>query len=158
MKHLALGALTVLALSLSLGACGGGGGSSSTEQEGPTISRLAFIKKAAAICQQHSGVLRSQLAKYLENAPASKSEAALYEELKTEAFVPEVEKELEDLQALPKPDGSEAEAAAMLEEMEAGIANLKTAKFQTITDFSPSMDEYDEAAKDLEIEACSFSG
>lgn len=147
--------LGLLALSISLAACGGG---SSTADNGSTVAKAAFIKQATEVCERHAGALRGQLAQHLESAPAATSEAALYEEIKEQAFVPEVEKELKDLQAVPLPKGGEAEAKKMLQELETGIENLRNQQFRSITDFSPAMDKFDEAAKELGLAPCSFSG
>jgi hypothetical protein len=106
---LLLGALTLL-----LG-CGGSGDSTST-----SLTKPQFIKQAKAICEKAEREQLELATQYLKKHPGAEEE-----EMIIPAGVPPLQKQAEQLTALPAPAGDEAKVDAFLAAFEEGIKDME---------------------------------
>jgi hypothetical protein len=101
---------------LAAAGCGGDDGG------GPTVSKQDFVKRSEAICVKSQTALAVQLTKDFGHAKISQSE--LVDFTKTTA-IPNIERQLEQLRALPQPDEGSATLERYYAESERGIEQLK---------------------------------
>ena len=109
----------MLALPLLVAGCGGGSDDSS---DGPTISKVAFIKKADAVCSRGNNRMEIAFAHFLEkNKNIKHPSEADFEALVGKVVVPNLKREIKEIRALGAPDGDEDKVDGILTALEEGL-------------------------------------
>jgi hypothetical protein len=108
----------LILFALMLCSCGSGDSSAS---EAP--SKAAFVKWAAAICEELKQEFSKKLRVYVRTHPGSLN---IHPEIARDRLImaldrPLIEEEAEKLAALPAPQGDEEEIAAIVKAIEAGV-------------------------------------
>jgi hypothetical protein len=123
MRQARNGSLVVLGMALLLivGGCGGGSSSSSGSEQ--ALTKQQFIRRAHAICYRLSKKqVRNTEAFYKAHGLDGAEPSQRDQERNIAAVVlPVVEEKIEELGALPAPEGDEGKVRAVLEAMERGI-------------------------------------
>jgi len=104
--------------------CGGGSGSSAST---PALTKQQFIRRAHAICYHLSKKqVRETEAFYKAHGLNTSAPSQRAQERNIAAVVlPVVEEKIEELGALPVPEGDEARVRAILKAMERGISETE---------------------------------
>lgn len=149
-------ALVIGMLGVSLLAAGCGGGDGSDSSTGPAISKVAFIKKADAVCTGGNKRMEVGFARFLqENKNIRHPTEADYEELVVKVLVPNVSKEIKEIRALGAPDGDEDRVDDFLEALEEGIEAAERDPKVVITNSSVVFGISSRLAKEYGLEVCS---
>jgi predicted small secreted protein len=127
---LALIAAVIVAALLAAG-CGGGSDDSSG---GESISKEEFIVKADAICEKGSKRMEAELFKFLRKnrtgGTLRKPSVEQNEKFIVTILIPNLKREIDELEALDVPDGDEEKIDALITALEEG---LETAEDDTAT-------------------------
>lgn len=147
-----------IALVVALFGCGGGddsGGGSGDGGSTATISKEEFVEEANAICNRVKKEGLTAMTTYLkEHQGSGKSKADQVLEAIHNAFLPALQKQVDDIRALGLPDGAEDEAEVFLVQTEKAIdtAEKSTGNAQFTQAFDKSADQ----ARVLNINACVY--
>jgi len=101
-----------------LGGCGGSDSEGATTE---SLSKAEFIKAADAICKKSDQIQGGELKAYVKANPKAESSKAGQIKLVEAAGLPAVRTEIEELSELGTVRGSEAEADALIKEMEKAL-------------------------------------
>lgn len=112
-NKIAILAFASLALGLIAAGCGGGGNDSSAGAEG-SIDKATFVKQANEVCERASGKISAGVAAVAqrESQIGREKTGAL---IVSEAFIPSIESEIDEIRALGSPDEGMKEVQAFLE-------------------------------------------
>lgn len=115
----ATGSVVVLLL---LAGCGGGGSGSSASE--PPITKKRFQHKAQAICYRSSKEQVRRIALFYKRhgLDAAEPSQRAREMVNAAVVLPVESQRIEELGALPAPEGDEAKVRAILESMERGVS------------------------------------
>lgn len=113
----------VLGLVVALSAVGCGGGSSDSSASEQTLTKQQFIRRAHAICYHLSKKQVRQTEAFYAAHHLNAAEPSQRDQEKNIVAVvlPVVEEKVEELGALPVPEGDEAKVRAILKAMERGV-------------------------------------
>jgi hypothetical protein len=108
-KVIAFAALLAIAVLAGCGSSGSGGSSDSSTAE---LSKAEFIKQGDAICAKTDKVQETELQEFQKKDPEGKLTQAVREEMVSDAGLPPIQDEVEELAALqgPSADSDEIEA------------------------------------------------
>lgn len=115
----------ILVVVLLVGGCGGGSsGSSGSEQ---TLTKQQFIRRAHAICYHLSKkqVRKTEAFYKAHGLDAAEPSQRDQEKNIVAVVLPVVEEKIEELGALPVPEGDEAKVRAVLTAMERGVRETR---------------------------------
>ena len=116
-----------LATALIAAGCGGddddGNGGGGGNEGGVALSKPDYVQQANKICKDAGSDLSNELQDRYPNGPPSN--AGDLEDAVSEIIVPNFEGQLEDLRALPAPEGDEDTVAAIYDELESALEKAK---------------------------------
>jgi NH3-dependent NAD+ synthetase len=113
-----LSGAAIAALVLIVVGCGGGEDSSDAN----AISKQAFIKKADAVCQQSNKRMEAAFVDFLNaHKNIKKPSRSDYERLVGEVLVPNIRREIKEIQALGTPEDDGDRVDAMVDALEEGV-------------------------------------
>ena len=129
--------------------CGGDddSGSSSSSEEAPT--KAEFISQADAICQDSIDTL-SEASSELGTEPSDEEVQAFAED----TYVPELNDEVEQLQALTPPEGDEETVEEMFSSLEDGVGQISDDPSIVIEDKENPLADATELANDYGLKVC----
>lgn len=107
---------TLLGIALIVGGCGGGD-DANTE----ALTKAKFIQRADRICERTDEVQKDALRSYFAKRPDAVVNRALNEKAVVAVGLPPLRTEAAELDALPVPDGDEAEIEAIVDGLEKAI-------------------------------------
>jgi hypothetical protein len=122
-----IGLIALLAGSLAIALLGigcGGGSDEGATADAPPITKVAYIKKADAICRRYVGRMSEKNADF--SAKRGGRDVAFdnieaVEEYSEDILIPEKEREIEELSGLGVPEGDEEEIGAIFDAYDEGI-------------------------------------
>lgn len=119
--------LFALSLIVLLVVSGCGGGSSSSSGPEQTLTKHQFIRRAHAICYHLSKkqVRRTEAFYAAHHLDAAEPSQRAVERNIAAVVLPVVEEKIEELGALPVPEGDEAKVGAILKAMERGVRETR---------------------------------
>jgi hypothetical protein len=110
--------VATLGLSLVLSACGGGGSTTAT------ISKAEFLKQGNAICKNGNKQIEAAAE---QQFPKSSSRPSQAEQVKfvTQTVIPNVQRQIDGIEALGAPEGDEATVEAITSEAQSALNEAK---------------------------------
>jgi len=113
----------VIAVALVAAGCG----SSDDETESGALTKVEFIKQGDAICKQGSEQIEEDVDEFAKENDVDTSNPSQeeQEEVILTAVVPSLQTQADELNDLSAPSGEEAEIAAIVEALEAGIEKIE---------------------------------
>ena len=147
-------ALAIAAMAFAAAGCGGGddttvtaGVSGATGASGAPLSKSEFITQADAICKQGNAQINQAGKQEFSGGQPSQSEL---EQFYTDELIPDVQDELDQIRALPAPEGDEDQVNEILDA--ADQATQKIAADPTSAD--TAFDQADQLAQDYGLKEC----
>jgi hypothetical protein len=149
---LVLAVLGVLAAAL-LSGCGGDGDSSATAE---SLTKAQFVKQADGICAKYNRKGESQVQKVVEsfNLDQGEPDQDVVAKGVAAVAVPILEEQIEELRALPVPDGEEQEVALILERQEQSLEKVEDEPLFRVS--GNPYEELNEPAADYGLVECSL--
>jgi esterase/lipase len=146
----------LVALGVVVGGCGGGGDSSST------VTKAEFVKQADTLCAERQKEWKAALASYNQQVQErnATNKLQVQEEIATnlleEEMIPSLNKQLEAMEALPAPEGDEAQVSKMLDNLSKELEKVEGEK-NVVYGIAKSHDfeKFEEEAKKYGLD-CSF--
>ena len=141
------------AISMIVAGCGGGDDSSS---DSSSITKAQFIKQADEICEKGNEENEAEFEEFAEDQGLSEGEEptkAQQDEAITEIVAPGVRKQIEEIDALPVPEGDEKQIEAIVLSVEEGVVEIETNPDTLSAGISP-LAEGSKLAKDYGLKAC----
>jgi hypothetical protein len=122
-----LGALLAVALAavIAVAGCGGSGADDATTA---SISKVAFIKKADAICTKVAEQSQSEYAAFVKanNVPEGEEPTATqWGDIGKTILIPDLQQQIDEIRQLGVPAGDEAEITAFLDATEKAIEKVE---------------------------------
>jgi hypothetical protein len=146
MRNKVLPILIALLLVAALtGASGCGGGDSTSA----SLTKKQFLKKADEICEKGETEQLEMAAKYLKKNPGAEEE-----ELIVPAALPPLQKQTEEIKALPAPEGDEAEVEAIVKAFEKALKDSEANPQDVMSSGSNPFKEADKLAKKYGLTSC----
>jgi hypothetical protein len=157
------------AVAVALYGCGGGSGSTGTSAGAGTgaetsseatvrsssLSKEEFTAKADAICTRGKKQGLVAMSAYVKEHPgSSKSKSEQLIEAIHATFLPQIQKQVDQIRALGAPEGEEEQVTAILAAMEEGVEAAASASANA--QFSQSFEHSAELAREYGIEACVY--
>lgn len=114
----------LVALAAIVAGCGGGG---DTTDETVTLTKTEFIKQGDAICKQGNEASEKEAEEFAEdnNFELEKASKEQLEEAVGEVLVPNLEGQIEELDALGAPKGDEDEVEAIITSLEDATGEIE---------------------------------
>lgn len=154
-KLIAVSAALVAILVIVAG-CGGGSDSSSSS----SITKAQFIKQADAICEKGDEETNKEVEEFVaENNLSEKKEPtkAQQEELVSQVVAPNVQGQIEEIDALGTPEGDEAKIEAMVGAVEEGVEEIEADPTTLIEGKNP-LGKGSKLAKEYGLKSCGEEG
>jgi hypothetical protein len=149
-KQLIAAMVGLLAFGLLLAGCGGDSDSSTA-----SISKAKFVKEASVACQKtENQIQRDYLAFLKTHSNVTKPTQAQYSELVSTVFVPNIEKEIAELQALGAPSGDEDQVEAFIDAREESIQIAEDNPQMLLTEGAKVTAKSAQIAKEYGLGAC----
>jgi len=124
----------------------GCGGSDST---GASITKSQFVKKTDAICEKAEGEQLKLATEYLKKNPGTEEE-----ELIVPAGLPPIQEQAEKIEALPVPEGDEAQIEAYLDAVDEGIKDTEANPGKALKADSNPFDKANSLAEEYGMTIC----
>jgi hypothetical protein len=121
-KFLAI--LMLLAISsAAIAGCGDGGDDTGTA----SLTKAEYVKQANAICEKVQREMEAKFAEFVkrENAGHGAADPKAFKEEVANVAIPGLEKQIEELSALPAPAGEEEEVELILERQEESLEKVE---------------------------------
>lgn len=162
-----LGFMLVLlsALGIAVAGCGGGTDASGDSPENGAVvvaagslGKAAFVKKVNALCLREQTKLYKETVEHLKgnSRPGARPSASLYKETLNTLFIPGMEEQLEQIQALGAPKGDEPAVGKILTSLQQALeAGRNLPKKETIR-LEKLLEPGGELAKEYGIGNCAF--
>jgi len=116
-----VGAVLLIAIALAVAGCGGGGGDSSTT----ALTKAQYVKQANAICKKGQQEREAAVNELAEEVKPGANAGELPKAGLVEAVTPPLAAMVEELAALPAPEGDEAEVEALVEAFEKPVEEIE---------------------------------
>lgn len=127
-------------------AAAGCGGSDSTDA---SITKAQFVKQANTICEETEGEKLKLATEYLKKNPGTEEV-----DLVVPAAVPPLQKQVRRIEALPFPEGDEAQVEAFLDAVNAGIKDTEANPEDALKKGSNPFDKANSIAENYGLTVC----
>lgn len=162
LRNVCFATLAVAFVAALLSACGGGSGGDGTGSDGTaSISDAAFVKQANAICEKGKKVGLKKLQRYMQaHEDSGKSTATRLAEALQSAFLPQIQKQVDEIRALDIPRKDEKQVEAVLTALEEAVAAKrdKPASAASGPQLSRRFKQASKLAREAGLTACVYSG
>ena len=132
-----IAALAIFAMAVS--GCGDGGDDGDTTA---SLTKAQFVKQANAICAKHNKQVATEFNEFAQEGNLEDRSAAEVTKAVADIGIPALKKQLDELQALPVPEGEEEEVELIFQRLERTIE-----KVEDEPSFRTSGDPYEELNK-----------
>ncbi len=144
--------VAVAALALVAAGCGGGDGTEVTTSD---LSKAQFVKQADAVCKKGEEQIQEDFVAYAKkHKDLTKPTDSDYAELIDAVFVPNVNREVEELRDLGAPAGDEEQVEAMLVAREENVAAAEAEPKKLVSESSKVFAEASKLAKEYGLKTC----
>jgi hypothetical protein len=145
----------LVAILVVVAGCGGGSDSSSSS----SITKAQFIKQADAICEKGDEESSEEVEKFVEdnNVNTNKPTKKQQEEVVTQVVAPNVQGQIEEIDALGAPEGDEAKIEAMVDAVEEGVEEIEAEPTKLIEGKNP-LAKGSKLAKEYGLKTCGEEG
>jgi hypothetical protein len=142
---------SLAAIAILIAGCG-------DDDNGSSLTKDEFVKRADAICAKGTENLGKELSAYLEQqASTAKTESEVAAEAIQAVVLPEVEAQIEKIESLEVPSGDEGEIEAFLEAQRRAVASLEKRKNLSLTtDLDPAFQGSGKLAREYGLESCAY--
>ena len=143
----------LVAISVIVAGCGSDSSSSSS------LSKAEFIKQADKICEKGDEENEAEVEKFVEdnNVNTSKPTKKQQEEVITEVVAPNVQGQIEKIDALGAPEGDEKKIEAMVGAVEEGVEELEAEPAKLVEGKNP-LAKGSKLAKEYGLKTCGQEG
>jgi len=146
-----------IAFLVVLSGCGGGDSTTAAGGGDASASNQGFVEQAEAICGRTKKQSLAVIGSYVKsNQGSGKSKAQQVADAIHNAFLPLLQKQVDELRALEPPEGKEDQVSAFLDAMEEGVE--KAEKTSANAQFGSSFQGSGQLARELGIPGCAYSG
>lgn len=117
-----------LAAVVAVAGCGGSGASGADDATTASISKVAFIKKADAICTKVAEQSQAEYATFVKanNVPEGEEPTATqWGDIGKTILIPDLQQQIDEIRQLGVPAGDEAEISAFLDATEKAIEKVE---------------------------------
>ena len=128
-----------------MGAAGCGGGDSTTA----SLTKKQFLKKADKFCEEGEREQLELASEYLKKHPGAEEE-----EMIIPAGLPPLQKQTEEIKALPAPEGDEAQVEAIVKAFEKALKDTEANPQDILTTASNPFKEADKLAEKYGLTSC----
>jgi hypothetical protein len=137
----------VVACGALLLGCGGG-------DDGPTITKAEFTKKATKVCTKTQKQMQKEIDLALKEKVKAKNASVAITAVVQGSIVPGFEKEINAIEDLGTPEGEDAQVEAVLVSMQEVVDDATTDPEAFLATAEESYEKSEKAAQDYGIPAC----
>lgn len=164
-KQLAVKLILLAALGIPVVGCGGGADASGGSAEdglvavsAGSLSKAAFVKKVNALCFREQTKLYAETVEHLKRntRPGARPSASLYKETLNTLFIPGMEEQVRQIQAIGAPKGDEPAVEEVLTSLQGALEAGKDLPVKETIRMEKLLKPSGELAKEYGIGNCAF--